>query len=339
MTKHLVWARLYAAGKKGATEAATKKDLQPTLARVLGPEAARDALTQLIDDQIAEGNLQAETSGRSVKYRLSDEGWARARQLLPHSEGKTWSAIAKTELAAHALGIHDSLNATQIALLSRATTLQFCLLREYFELDVPQLPSATEVEQALVWQAMRRGLVDSVFDWAKNRKLGLPLVVSALAASWGEVRPSVKKGEVFTRIAAKAAGAKSSKDLHAALLTRLVERPPEATDAPELSSNTERDPGEANQAFAAQVLDSARRSQSGKLDSSLILINHAHAQYAKEHPGDAGSLDEFKEQLWSAAIGGFLTLASADMPQVLDAEDYSKSRINRGSSIFSLIRI
>lgn len=359
MSERLLWARLYASKDHVATLAALRKDLLPVFARALGRDRASAAFEQLLDEQAGAGHVLIST-GKSPKARLRAAGVEEARALVPHSAGKTWSVIAKTELAAHALGIHARLSSSGISALSKATVLQLVILAQHFELGVPLPPTAAQVEQALLWEGMRRGLTDTVYDWARDRKPGLPLVVSVVAASWGEVRPSAKKAEVFARIAANVVGAKNAKDLHAALLPRLVAG---TRDSSELGAGTLRaaattppksheesatragngDGGtssrEAQQRFAAQVLESARRSPSGKLDASLILINHAYAQFSKEHPDAVGSLDAFKRSLWSTAVNGFLTLASADMPQVLDRDDYSQSRIEQGASVYALIRI
>ena len=340
MTDKLLIARLLAAGEKGATASALYKDLTPTFARGSESAGAKQAVGESLEKAVTAGLVALGAESKNPKYRLTSEGRALALRLFPQSEKKTWSQLKKTWLVVHSLGLESRVKPADVAAFSSLTVLRMILVSQELGLDLPIVPSAKAFEAALAWHAMRDGLTDSVYAWAKGRELTVGVVLSALAASIGEVSPSPKKGDVFARYAAKLAGARNAKELHEALLARLVkgatqkERRAAAAAAPDESEETVNAP-----AFAERVLAAARRSPTGKLDDSLILINHAHARYVAENPADAPSLADFKRRLTAAALEGALTLASADMPQLLDPDDYRASRIERGISVFSLIRI
>lgn len=329
MNDLLLLVRLWASDAAGATLAALHKDLDPIVARAraTGPRDAATLVTRALDDAIAEGLVVQDFGKRTTKVLLTAAGRARAQAAIPGTTAKTsFAALKKTWLPAHALGLASTIAPVQVAQLSRVTTLRLVLLNHHFGLGLPVVPSAKDLDAALAWHAMRTGLSDAVHQWAHHRPLTIELVLSALVASLGDVAPAPKKHDVYARLAAKIVGARNASDLHDALVARL------AMVTANVSSPPSRD-------FAADVLAAATRSPTGKLDASLILINHAHRQYVADHPDDALSLDAFKERLWAVALAGRLMLASADMPQTLDPDDYRASRIERGASIYALIRI
>lgn len=331
MNDLLLLARLWAAGATGATPSALHKDLDPIVARARATSKhdAASLVTRSIDEAIAKGLVHQDVGKRSTKLLLTDAGKARAQAAFPDTKGKSFSALAKTWLVAHALGIAAAIEPAAVNGLSKVTTLRLVVLSQHFRLGLPVVPAAKALDAALTWHAMRQGITDSVHEWAKRRPLTLDTITGALVASAGDVAPAPKKHEVYARLAAKLVDARNAKDLHDALVARLVGMVAAAGDA---APPTAPD-------FAAKVLAAGARSPTGKLDASLVLINHAHRQYVADHPEDALSLTAFKEQLWAAALAGRLMLASADMPQTLDAEDYRASRIDRGASIFALVRL
>lgn len=332
MNERLLLARLLAAGPSGATERAVHKDLDSIVARSTSAREAAAVVSRSLDEATAKGLVRQEANKRSTKVFLTEAGTKRAQKEFPGSQGKTWAGLKKTWLVVHALGLASEIDPSKVSELSKLTTLRLVLIRQHFGLELPVVPSAKALDTALAWHAMRQGITDAVHRWAKQRAVTVDVMLSALVASAGDVAPAPKKREVYARLAAKLAGARNAKDLHDALVARLAAAPDPASSLDE--SHATGSPG-----FAAEVLAAAGHSPTGKLGASLVLINHAHRQYVREHPENALPLDAFKEQLWTAARAGELVLASADMPQTLDPGDYRDSRIDRGASIFALIRI
>lgn len=325
MNDLLYLARLWAAGGTGATPKELHKDLDPIVARarIEGGHDAASLVIRSLDEAIAKGLVRKEVGKRSTKLLLTDTGTTRAQAAFPGTQGKSFAALKKTWLVVHALGLAAAVEPAQVSELSKVTTLRLVLLNQHFRLGLAVVPAAKALDAALAWHAMRRGITDSVHQWAKRRPVTVDTMLSALVASVGEVAPAPKKQDVYARLAAKLVDARNANDLHDALIARLARMTDDV-------STTD---------FAARVLAAAARSPTGKLDESLILINHAHRQYVADHPEDALALEAFKERLWAVALAGRLVLASADMPQTLDPHDYRDSRIDRGASIYALIRL
>lgn len=341
MNDRLLIARLWAAGNGGVTEARLSKDLEPIFARATNASQAKDAVSEALAEAIEVGLVVRQMIRSRAQLKLSETGAARAEELFPGAQGSSWPSLKKTRLVAHALGLAAELSAEQVRSLSQVTTLRRVLIAQHLELELPAVPDVKAFERALLWHAMRQGLVDRVYDWAKGRSPTVGVVLAALAASASGVTPSAKKAEVYARYAAKLAGARNAAELHTALLSRLVSAPSQATQLPadgRSTSSPALNEG-VGDGFAARVLAAARRSASGKLDDSLVLINHAYQQYVRDNPADRVSLDQFKQRLMFEALDGGLVLASADMPQTLDPSDYSASRIERGASVYALLRI
>lgn len=338
----ILLGRLFSGKPGGETLSELQRSLRPAFERALGGSAGSLALQELIAEQVGAGSVQPVSAARGEKYALTEAGRVQAQRAFPHSAGKSWPVLAKSELTAYALGIHERVSAAQALALSRVPSLRLAIVAQHLKLDVPVVPALQQFDKALIWSLLRQGINDRVYAWGKGQNPSAGAIAAALVASVTDVNPSAKKQEVYARCAANLVQANSAKDLHAALLARLVgtdsgtQAGASKQQSPKQEAPKQQEP---LQTFANKVLAAARSSESGKLDASLILINHAYDRFAQRHPSEVQSLEAFKEQLWSCAVGGLLKLASADMPQVLDARDYAQSRIERGASIFSLIRI
>lgn len=320
----LLLARLHAAGEKGATESAVRKDLEPIWARA-HERGGSLQLTSLLEDAVRSGIASREPKKTSL--RLTSTGASVADQMFPDSKPRTFAKLKKTWLTVHALGLEQRIKASEVDHVSKVTTLRLVLINQHLNLGLPVIPNAKDFDRALAWHALRGGVTDAVHDWLQRQPLTVGTVLSALAATVGRVNPSPQKGAVYAKVAAGLVGAENADDLHAALLVRLVG----ASESPR--------PPISDAEFAKRVLSSSRRSPAGKLDDSLILINHAYSSYARENPDDPLSLDEFKRRLWSAVTRDNIKLAAADMPQTLNRDDLDASMITRGESHYALIRI
>lgn len=326
MTNLLLLARLLASKAPGVTTSTLQKDLEPIWTRAVGTGAAVNAIERLITEAIRTAVAERDAKKQNT-LRLTARGAALATQAFPATEPKTWATLKKTWLVAHALGLERMVKPAEVDSLSRVTTLRLVLINRHLELGLPAVPTAKDFDRALAWHALRGGVTESVHQWLQRQPLTVGTILSALSATVGKVDPSPQKGTVYAKFAATLVGARNVNDLHAALLVRLV-------NAPAAPAHPNDD-----SAFVTKVLASSRRSSTGKLDDSLILINHAYDSYVRDNPAESGGLDAFKGRLLSAHGRGELELASADMPQTLDREDLDASLITRGESRFALIRL
>ena len=91
--------------------------------------------------------------------------------------------------------------------------------------------------------------------------------------------------------------------------------------------------------FAEQVLESAKRSKTGKFGEDRIFISHAWKQYQLDHRPRKMDLDGFKSRLVEANRERFLSLVCADMAPMLDQKDVKESVIRYLSATFHLLCI
>jgi hypothetical protein len=107
--------------------------------------------------------------------------------------------------------------------------------------------------------------------------------------------------------------------------------------APPGAAAAEAKPAEDLAAFAAQVLDAARRSPSGWFGDDRVFISHVWRQYKRKH-GRAGlALELFKVKLVEANRQRLLSLARADMAPQLDQKDVKASETNYLSATFHFV--
>lgn len=344
MNHKILLARLAASDAGRPSEKTIRNQVAPLFKRAFGNQAGIQRLDETVESAIAEGLVGRTTHRKTIKLSLTEAGNKRAQQEFIGANTQTWATIRKTWLIAHALGVAEGLKFADVKVLSRVTVLRLVVINQYLRLGLPPIPTTKALDTALCWYGLEQGLRDDVLAFVRKRPPNLGLILAAIASSIGEFK-TAEKPKALAQLAAKAVRARNAgNDLHEAVITYSLQSafasPPLTNRHLHNGSTTNGKPKTGSLGtFAQKVLASARRAQTGKLDESLILINHAHAQFVDEHPDDATSLDEFKTQLWNAAMEGQLMLASADMPQLLDTHDYQASRINRGASIFALIRI
>lgn len=91
--------------------------------------------------------------------------------------------------------------------------------------------------------------------------------------------------------------------------------------------------------FAYWVLESAKRSKTGKFGDDRIFISHAWKQYKRDQKPKGLDLDGFKERLVEANRERFLSLVCADMAPMMDSTDVRESETRYLSATFHLLCI
>ena len=91
--------------------------------------------------------------------------------------------------------------------------------------------------------------------------------------------------------------------------------------------------------FAYWVLESAKRSKTGKFGDDRIFISHAWKQYKRDQKPKGMDLDGFKERLVEANRERFLSLVCADMAPMMDPTDVRESETHYLLATFHLLCI
>jgi predicted transcriptional regulator len=91
--------------------------------------------------------------------------------------------------------------------------------------------------------------------------------------------------------------------------------------------------------FAAQVIEAAQRTETGRFGKDLVFINHVWRQFEREHKPEGMDLEAFKRHLAEANQGRFLSLAPAGGARKRERKDVEESEARRGADTFHLVRL
>jgi hypothetical protein len=91
--------------------------------------------------------------------------------------------------------------------------------------------------------------------------------------------------------------------------------------------------------FAAQVLEAARSSKTGRFGDDRVFVSHVWRQFKKDHKKSGLDLETFKARLVDANRERHLSLVCADMAPFLPQKDVQESEIRYLSATFHLLCI
>ena len=89
--------------------------------------------------------------------------------------------------------------------------------------------------------------------------------------------------------------------------------------------------------FAAQVMEAAKRAETGKFGEDRIFINHAWRQFEQDAEPEGMDLRLFKQRLAEANNQRYLSLVCADMAPMLEQKDVKESETRWLSATFHLL--
>jgi hypothetical protein len=91
--------------------------------------------------------------------------------------------------------------------------------------------------------------------------------------------------------------------------------------------------------FAAQVLEAAGRTKTGRFGDDRVFISHLWRQYKREQRPKGLDLAAFKQLLVEANRERYLSLACDDLAPVHDQKDIKESEIRHLSATFHFVCI
>ena len=329
----LVLARLYALGEEGGTLARVRKGVNKWLP---GSRTAEQdtALKPVLDALAEQGLCDTAGTGQKIRWRVTERGEHLLADALNLQEGgkrPTWATLLKGPLMGAALGMVPRDSAQQKHLAS-APGLRARLLKQAHDLPVPELPTAKQAVDALLWRQL--GVeTDAAFNMTEVKRHLLAQILDMPGTTH-------KPGPLQNMVAARAAGA--SRNDVSALREAVVKswlRDPSRKASIEPAPATAAEPPPDGEAFAVRVGDAARHTPGGWFGDTLVFINHVYSVYQKRYPEPAMTINDFKNRLVEAHRRGRLELARADLVAAMDRNDVLASETRYLNGTFHFIRI
>ena len=340
---NLLLARIASAG--GATRAQLARDLGPLFSNRLSPAEWRSAVDAALSRLDASG-LVREHRGR---LRASAGGAAAVARFLGEKEAhaRAWSEQRDIWLIAKALGV-DAGNPGLRSALTRPEGLGALIVQKAFGLAMRQALSPTKLRAALALFALERAFGDAVRSGLQKG--------SALSAQTGRVlagqlmqspREFTTDARLIAALSAEVAGAARPEIemLRLALLRRLAgtaapETPANAVAKPvdrPVGAKTAQRPGLAQ--FSTGVLNAARTHAEGWPGSRKAFISQVWKAIRTSHPEWGLSEIEFKDMLAGAHRAGQLVLASADLKNKQNMQEFEDSAILYKNTVWHFVRV
>jgi hypothetical protein len=344
----LLLARIACAG--GATRVQLVRDLGPLLSNRLSPAEWRHAVDAALS------RLDAATLVREHRARLraSEAGAAAVARFLGEKEAhaRAWSEQRDIWLIAKALGADAGKPGVRSA-LTRPEGLSALIVQKAFGLAMRQALSPSKLRAALALVALERAFGDAVRSGLQKG--------SALSAQTGRVlagqlmqspREFTTDARLIAALSAEVAGAARPEIevLRLALLRRLAGAAPAETPAKAdrpadagkpatrpAAAKTAQRPGLAQ--FSAGVLNVARTHAEGWPGSRKAFISQVWKAIRTSHPEWGLSEIEFKDMLAGAHRAGQLVLASADLKNKQNMQEFEDSAILYKNTVWHFVRV
>lgn len=341
----LILARLLAAGEKGATWSALKKDLEPLVGhRWAGGELERQ-LRKEAQELEAASLVVWIRKGKTEKGMLTPAGRRRTLDALGVDQlpsKANWGNVKKTFVVAQALGLRSP-KGDAAKSFGSDDGFKAVLLNRTFELGLGESPTFAKAMDALAWKLLgfpsgKKFDVQGIKAALIRRELGDPRTSDA--------KPDAKK-EVAKLLAKRIGARQSGKDeLRLAAIRHWVDEEEEEAEAaaapptpPALEPITSPAYELDGQTFAARVIEAARSSPSGRFGGNKVFIAHVWDALRHDPRFAPMGLDGFKQRLAAANNAGLLSLSRADLVEAMPQDDVRLSEVAYETATFHFVRI
>lgn len=360
----LLLSRIVCAG--GASRAQLQRDIGPVFSNRLSPAEWRRGVEAALE-RLADAGLVREQRSR---LRASDEGGEAVARFLGEKEprARSWNEQRDIWLLAKALSVDAGKPAIRKA-LGRPEGLQAFIVQNGYGLALRAALSPSKLRSALALIALERAFGDNVKSGLRK---GSALSAKAGRVLAGQLLKSPREfstdGKLIAALAAEQAGAARAETemLRLALLRRLASAPrskPQGgePEKPELqmpatkvgvatafapSPSPARPPAPADAAqrpglaqFSAGVLSAARERAEGWPGSRKAFISQVWKAIRTSHPEWGLSEIEFKDMLAGAHRAGQLVLASADLKNKQNIQEFEDSAIPYKNTVWHFVRV
>jgi hypothetical protein len=329
-----VLLRLLAAGKSLVKSVLDKSLRRYFAERVAMPAAAWRGL---LDESLKRLQLDGHVQGKAL--RLTEGGRSCALRILRVDSLPTsvkWQTLRNRYLIAVALGIQPRSKA-EWDRLGTADGLRAAILARHHQLPLGPVPAPARVLHALAWRQLTAGhSIDLPLekDFTRNAVLGATLLRGLI---------SKKPDEALAAQATGATGTHPDKIRDAVICNWLGEEERALVPTPPIpvlvESPTQFDltPFDVA-AFAANVLELARTSTSGRFGDNKVFIVHVWNRFRQQPEAIGMTREIFDRHLVDANRDDLLTLSRADLISGMDHDDVQQSEIRLPHSSFHFLR-
>lgn len=335
--QELIPIRFLACPDNGLAISEIKKSLNPLFYQ---PPSNNEWLQTL--QQLAERGLLNKTS--KSRFQISAAGQKLALQKLGLQSlppATRWLTLKNCYLIASLLKLPAPINERDRRSITSADGLRASILVNAFQLPAGSYPSLTKARDSLLWQQLAEPVATANLQHklaASNATRSRPFtkgsVIALLLNSLLVTERELPWDAALKQLAAKAVGARriSLEELRLAILRAATEKPSQ------LPGPLPPEPFNLK-LFANQVMQSAKRSQTGKFGDSKVFISHVWHQM--ELDGNTFGLDlkQFKHYLALANNKNLISLSRADLAYAMDQNAVSASETSYLNSIFHFIRL
>jgi hypothetical protein len=332
----LIPIRFLACPDNGLAISEIKKSLNPLFYQ---PPSNNEWLQTL--QQLAERGMLSKTS--KSRFQISAVGQKLALQKLGLQSlppATRWLTLKNCYLIASLLRFPAPISERDRLAITSADGLRASILVNAFQLPAGSYPSLTKARDSLLWQQLAKPVTASLqhklaaSNATRSRPFTMGSVIALLLNSLLGNERELPWDAALKQLAAKAVGARriSPEELRLAILRAATEKPSQLPGPlPPEPFNLE--------LFANQVMQSAKRSQTGKFGDNKVFISHVWHQM--ELDGNTFGLDlkQFKHYLGLANNKDLISLSRADLAYALDHNAVSASETSYLNSIFHFIRL
>ncbi|WP_143071284.1 hypothetical protein [Nitrosomonas cryotolerans] len=324
-----------------------KKSLNPFFFNPPANNEWSDEIQRLIN----ESALQM--IGRA-RYQLTPQGRAPVLQLLGLSSPPSnirWQTLKNAYLIAYAMGLPPLVNDRDRQYIASADGLRASILVNTYPLSAGAYPTLTRARDNLLWQQLTNTSVTARLQ----KKLSAPNIQHFKPFTQGSVMTLLLNDllgaeralpweSALKQLVAKAVNARrtSLEELRVAILKIATQKSePESESEPVSVSETEPE-SESEltlETFAAQVIKSANRCQTGRFGDNKIFISHVWRQMGLDGKQFGLNIDQFKHRLCLANNKGLVSLIHADLTYAMNSQDVSASETACLNAVFHFIRL
>ncbi|SDY23456.1 hypothetical protein [Nitrosomonas sp. Nm33] len=328
----LILIRLTASPDKGLITSELRKSLNPLF---VNPPSIDKWSNQLI--KLVEQNLLQKIS--QARYCITASGMKSALQILkmpPSSETIRWQTLKNCYLLPLALGIPAPTNDRDRDRISSADGLRAQVLAHAYQLPLGPYPTLTETRDYLLWQQLTN---PQVTTHLKNRlSVSDPKpftqnnLMTSLLNTLLDSRRELPWESALKQLVAKATNARRTdpEEIRIAILKAATTELPLPDSQPKPIDL---------EAFAAQVMQSAKCCQTGRFGENKIFISHVWKQMGIDGKQSGLDFDKFKQLLTLANNKGLINLSHADLVYSMNQDDVAASETHYLNAIFHFIRL
>lgn len=259
-----------------------------------------------------------------------------------------WPALKNCYLIASVLGLPAPVNDRDCQCIASADGLRASILANAYQLSIGAYPSLIKARDSLLWQQLTDTTVTANLQKkmsTSNARYTKPFtqgsIMTLLLNNLLGAERELPWESALKQLVAKAVSARRTdlEELRLAILKAAIVKPSATEQNPKLELQVPSIHSLNLEDFAAQVMQSAKRCQTGRFGDNKIFISHVWRQMELDGKQFGLDLNQFKYYLTLANNKGLIRLSCADLAYAMDQDAVSKSETSYLNSIFHFIRL